>query len=491
MTEFFRFLGQLVRLDPRFLGGAAAVQAVQEQKFRRLIKHAAEKSPFYARKFAGIDLASCALTDLPILSKREMMENFDDVVTDRSLRRGEIQQFLDEPSNLGRFYHGKYGIAHTSGSQGRPALIVQDKASLGLTFAMQVVRGSSGNKKRLRHLAHIFSPARMAVVTQRPGFYPSGFSFSYIPAALKPFFKVKWLSVFDPIATTVKALNEFQPNFITGYTSSLQTLAREQSAGRLRLRGSGALEQIINISEPLPGVSLAKIEDAFGVPVADQYAMGECLALTSGCPGHSGSHLNADYAILEVVDADYRPVAAGQKGAKVLVTNLYNLVQPFIRYEIDDVVTMSATPCSCGSCLPLIRSIEGRSKDKLWVEIAGKYRELPYYLFLAALHNDLDLAEHQVVQTGRNRFTVRVVPQAGKVLSKARIRRLVQKSVDIEGMSDIVRFDVELADHIDRGPSGKAERVRNLVGPPPTDGVAVPSAFADGTDAVLHQSWGS
>ena len=171
------------------------------------------------------------------------------------------------------------------------------------------------------------------------------------------------------------------------------------------------------------------------------------------------------------------------------MTNLYNYVQPFIRYEIDDVVTMSAVPCACGSPLPLISAIEGRSKDKLWVEIEGRYKELPYYLFLAALHNDLDIAEHQVVQIGKNEFTVFVAAQPGKLLSQERIRRLVQQSVDVEGMSNIVRFKVQIADHIVRGPSGKAERVRNMVGPPPDDAIAQPLALADRDGAQVHGTW--
>ena len=42
-----------------------------------------------------------------------------------------------------------------------------------------------------------------------------------------------------------------------------------------------------------------------------------------------------------MVDDEYRPVPAGVPGAKVLVTNLYNRVQPLIRYEVGDVVTLS------------------------------------------------------------------------------------------------------------------------------------------------------
>jgi phenylacetate-CoA ligase len=40
--------------------------------------------------------------------------------------------------------------------------------------------------------------------------------------------------------------------------------------------------------------------------------------------------------IAELVDADNQPVAPGIPSAKVLVTNLYNLAQPLIRYELTD-----------------------------------------------------------------------------------------------------------------------------------------------------------
>jgi phenylacetate-CoA ligase len=456
----FRFGTQLIRSNPIFLRDAEHVFRLQQKRFRKLIRRAVQASPHYASKFAGINLEACALTDLPIITKRDMMENFEDVITDRTVRRKDVQRFVEDPSNLGKLFEGKYAIAHTSGTQGQPALIVQDGKALALTFAVQVVRGSLGIK-------HLFSPALLAIVTLRPGFYPSAFFFSYLPPGLKAFLRIKWLSMFDPIEQTVAMLNEFKPNFITGYGSALEMLAREEIAGRLRLRETHTLEQIINISEPLPQLSRSDIEKAFCVPVSDRYAMGECLALSSGCPSHPGCHLNADWAILEVVDEAYHPVPPGQKGAKVLLTNLYNFVQPFIRYEVDDTVMMSSTPCPCGSVLPLISCIEGRSEDTLWIEREGRYQDLPHYLFLAALHNEPDMAEHQIVQKGVNRYTLRAMPLTGRSLSPDRLRRLVFQSAESEGLEKYINLDIEIVDQIERGPSGKAIRVKNTFGPPP------------------------
>lgn len=196
--------------------------------------------------------------------------------------------------------------------------------------------------------------------------------------------------------------------------------------------------------------------------------MAECSALSVGCNARDGCHLNADHAILEVVDESNRPVPAGTPGSKVLLTNLYNRLQPMIRYEIGDVVTLGAAPCPCGSNLPRIEAVSGRTKERLWIQVDDTYREIPYYLFLAGLHHYLDLAEHQVVQTGRNRFVVRVMPQPGRTLSAERVRKLAYDSVAAEGLADLVDIGAEIVDAIKPDPgSGKRDRVRNLIGPPP------------------------
>src|SRR2546430_15579661 len=117
------------------------------------------------------------------------------------------------------------------------------------------------------------------------------------------------------------------------------------------------------MGEPLSEGAQHLIGEAFGLAVTNNYAMGECMALSIGCPRGHGMHLQADWAVLEVVDGQGNPVPPGQAGDKVFVTNLYNTVQPFLRYEIQDVVTLSPEPCPCGSPLPLVRKVEGRTDE--------------------------------------------------------------------------------------------------------------------------------
>jgi len=444
---------------------AAARAKARDQRFRALLRHAYARSPYYRRQLQGIDLETCAITDLPTLDKAGMMENLDDIFTDPILRRADLERFMKDPANIGAHYKEKYAVCHTSGSQGQPAIIVQDKDAILTTFAAQFARGMRQRRRTLPFIQRFFNPARFSIITQKPGFYPSSTFFSYFPASARPFLKLQRLSVFDPPDVLVEQLNAFQPNFITGYTSALETLAREHDAGRLKL--NGCLEQMTNISEPLPEAIAERVERTFGVHITNIYSMAECMALTCGCPETHGSHLNDELAILEIVDAKGRPVPDGTPGAKVLLTNLYNKTQPIIRYEIDDVVAKSVGQCKCGSILPLIQSVAGRSKDQFWVEVDGEIRDMPYYVFLLALHNETKLAEHQFLQTGLNRFMLRAAPQPGQSLSADTLRRYVRESVATEGLSNVVDIDVEIVDRILPEPSGKVRRARNVFGPPP------------------------
>src|SRR3954462_12396446 len=63
-----------------FLEGDA-LRRVQEKRFRSLLRHTIRHSSFYREKYRGIDIERCSLIDLPTVTKRELMENFDRVVT--------------------------------------------------------------------------------------------------------------------------------------------------------------------------------------------------------------------------------------------------------------------------------------------------------------------------------------------------------------------------------------------------------------------------
>ena len=71
----------------------------------------------------------------------------------------------------------------------------------------------------------------------------------------------------------------------------------------------------------------------------------------------------------------------GEPSHTVLITNLANRVQPLIRYDQGDSVTLRPDVCPCGSPLPAIRVV-GRTNDTLSFQTddLGEVRLLPLAL---------------------------------------------------------------------------------------------------------------
>jgi phenylacetate-CoA ligase len=158
---------------------------------------------------------------------------------------------------------------------------------------------------------------------------------------------------------------------------------------------------LVTIAELRTPEMTRRLQEAFGVHPFDAYGCTEGL-WGSECEHHQGIHLFEDSTLVENVDADGQPVAAGQPGARLLVTNLYNLVQPLLRLEVTDLVTLDPDPCRCGRILVRASAIHGRSDDVLSLAARDGGRVAVHPLQFALLTRDPQVREFQVVQTARS-----------------------------------------------------------------------------------------
>lgn len=161
-----------------------------------------------------------------------------------------------------------------------------------------------------------------------------------------------------PVGGLVGKLNDFQPEEIFTYPSTAGLLAERQLAGEMTIRP----RQILTGGEVLTDDVRKRIVTAFDSEPFNGYGTTEVGYVGVECDRHAGLHVFEDQVLIEIVDDEYRPVPAG---TRLLVTNLFNRTQPLIRYELDDLVTASPEPCSCGRPFPLLKTIEGRSDDIL------------------------------------------------------------------------------------------------------------------------------
>jgi phenylacetate-CoA ligase len=448
-----------VKTKPR-----AEVEAISSERFEKLIKHVRTNSRFWHDKLAGVPEDGFELRDLPTSNKAELMENYDASLTVNDVRREEVEAFMDNEANLGKLFHEKYAISHTSGSQGQPLLLVQPKETIELLFALQASRGHANTLSVGEVVKHLFSPVRLAVVLLQPGFYPSSCAFAYMPEGAKGFIDVLRLCIEDD--DFLERLAEFRPTHLTAYASVLHEIARAVEEGKLTLKPS--LEEIVNISERLMPQAREHYTEIFGAPIFDDYGMGECLFLTNGCSTSGGMHVNADWAILEVVDEHNRPVPDGQPGAKVLLTNLANQVQPIIRYEVGDIVTMATEPCDCGNKLPLIARIEGRDSDVFYIETEHGTRALQPTIFELVVGRVLDAREYQIVQEDQTHFRARLEPLPGKRVDAERAKRALHEELDKYGLRDKLHVDVEIVDRLAANSDQKFKRIVCKVKKPST-----------------------
>ncbi len=210
-----------------------------------------------------------------------------------------------------------------------------------------------------------------------------------------------------PVKRLVEELNRFRPDHMSAFPSLAVMLADEQLTGRLRV----SLKSMITTSELRTPEMTDRIVEAFGVRPFDMYANTEGLWGLE-CERHEGIHLFEDAALLENVDEDGRPVPPGEPGARLLITGLYNMVQPVIRLEVSDVVALDPEPCPCGRTLVRTRAIEGRRDDVL--ELPGRDGGVVavHPLQFALLTRDREVREFQVLQEGEG-LRILVVPRAG------------------------------------------------------------------------------
>ena len=78
-------------------GRSSAARRCQRERLTELVGHAAQHSPYYREALAGYD-PDVGLGSLPALSKATMMERFDDLVSDRRLRRDALLAHVEQPA---------------------------------------------------------------------------------------------------------------------------------------------------------------------------------------------------------------------------------------------------------------------------------------------------------------------------------------------------------------------------------------------------------
>lgn len=312
-------------------------------RFRDLVSFVNERSPWYQRviKEYHIDPTRCRPEDFPVLTPATLKENFDELVTDRLVTMGRLQEFIrDFPSSKNLFV-GKYHVVLSSGSSGIPGIYIHttDEVINGMSY------GALHRKIKPRTRTSFIGP----IDAHDMGAAVMGLMSNWPERLL---FNTSNFDISAPWNIIIAGLNKHQPKIVSAYKHYLMALADEARAGRLRIRPT-LLE---SGGEPLFPQEREILRSTFECEIANSYGSSELNLMGVALNDWEGIQLFEDDLMFEL------------NSESTCVTNLFNRAMPLIRYRFDDILK----PIDVSRPRMPFRSVSewiGRSQELITFEI--------------------------------------------------------------------------------------------------------------------------
>lgn len=395
----------------------------QNEKLRNLINHVYHNVPYYHNimkrlKLEPGDIKTIKdLVQLPLLTKKEVKENFPDLKA-RNYPRWRLK------------------MGHTSGTTGSPSQFLWDN---NICVVNNVVDW------RQKHWAGLAYQDKIALLLGR----------MIVPLKQKgpPFWRTNWvhrqlfLSSFhlqeENLKYHIEKLKHFKPKALEAYPSTAYILARY-----LNQRNEVfPLTCVLTSSETLFPHYRDAIQKAFASPIFDFYGLAERIVFATECSAHRGHHLNMDYGIVEMLKENNQPAGPGEMG-RLVATGLHNFGMPLIRYATGDVTALKKEECPCERKFQLIEDITTKAEDIITTK-DGRYIS-PSVLThpFKPLHQ---IVESQIIQEDREHLLVKIVKD--KDYSEQDTKTLLCGLR--ERLGEEMKIEVEFVDSIPRTKAGK------------------------------------
>jgi phenylacetate-CoA ligase len=398
----------------------------QSSRLRGIISYAYENVPFYHEKFkiAGVlpsDVRTLEdLNKLPIIDKAEF-------------RRQPFENLVSK-----EFLQKRLRVVSTSGSTGEPFKICMSGKEDDWRKAIYMrANVCCGQKLRDKWMA-IVGPNHFSKVTK-------------LQKILRIYTRM-CVSVFEDAATQLSIAREMEPDILDGYSSSVLMLAKE-----LERSGQDYLKPriVFGNGEVIAENSQKYIEEVFQAPYYDQYGCGEFNRTAWQCPEKMGYHMDEDSVIAEFVDEHGEKVSPGEKG-EIIYTSLFSHAMPFIRYQVGDIGVPSDEKCSCGSILPLMKSVEGR-KDSLILLPNGQTLSPRVFTVATSMYKYYDhIDQFRIIQRKRDLLEILMKPkdlQFDEKVMETELKNHFDKTLGLKEQG--INLNVKFVDNIPVSKSGK------------------------------------
>jgi len=407
---------------------AERLHAERTTQLRELIGIAVQRSTWHRDRLGDVEETTLDADDirhLPVMTKDDLMGNFDAIVTDPEVRLADVNAHIAKLNGDAYFRDELHAVA-SGGSSGMRGVFVwgwEAWATVQLTAIRRSLLDRIGDPELVSR-----PPVAMIVAAENATHFTSALSETFATGAIE----THRFRVGLPVDEIVTGLN---------------SVGGEARAGRLQIQP----RRILTMAEPLLPETRQAAEETWHAPVANMWGTSEAGVTAIGCFKGTGMHLSDDLVIVGAVDADGDPVPAGVRSHKVYVTNLFNPLMPLIRYEISDEVTFVDEPCECGSVHQRIADIEGRNDDTfLYADGVSVHP----HLFRSILGREPAISEYQVQQTAAG---AEIIVCAEGQFDVEKLNRKLQEALARSGCPEPA-VTVTVVESIPRLATGKLKR---------------------------------
>jgi phenylacetate-CoA ligase len=404
--------------------------AYQNNRLRKVIATAVCHSPYYRDLFATLGLSSQDVSTANDLQKLPILE--------KSFVRSDPWQFVDERIKKSHLFKET-----TTGTTGTPTTVLLTDRVQQEHYAFYEVRCRREAGLRYGQDSYVTFGARRVAALQRCE--PPFWCYNYAGKQL-------YMSVFHLAPQYLRyycdELIQRPYRALMGYPSAISTVAQYVIGRGIR---SIKIPLAITSGETLQQHQRTAIETAFGCRVFDQYGCAELSVFAA--EGQCGQmHVSSDYGIVEIVDDTGDPVPPGKVG-HLVCTGLINDAQVLLRYRTGDMGSWGINSCKCGSALPVLDSIEGRSTDALLLRDGRKVFRVGTIAEGIAC-----IKEYQIIQEEIGLHTINVVLSAP--LQDFESKKLIENLQAYVGRASV---RVNQVHALERGQGGKISFIKSKV----------------------------
>lgn len=310
--------------------------AVLKEQFKTL----KDRSPFYAKKFEGIDLSDVQtqadFEALPFSEKADLRDAY--------------------PLGLAAVPESEIVRIHSSsGTTGTPVIIPYTQQDV-IDWAVQFAR--------CYEMAGITKDDRIQI-TPGYGLWTAGIGFQLGAERLGAMVVPMGPGNTDK---QIRFMKDMQSTVLCA-TSSYALLLAEEIAKR-GVRDELNLKRAVIGSERWGHKMRQRIANELGVKIYDIYGLTEVYGPGIGvsCDYECGMHVWDDYCYFEIVDPKTGKVLPDGEIGELVITTLRKEGAPLVRYRTHDLSRIIPGECECGSPFPRIDTLIGRTDDMVKVK---------------------------------------------------------------------------------------------------------------------------